>query len=171
MEVILGIEWLRKLGEVTVDWGKLTMMYQQGEKKVIVRGDPTLERRVVGPEALLKIKHAEAWMIVWELGSIEAQGNVTKYVGLTENQRGDMEKLLGQYEVVFKEPTSLPPIRDKQHKITLKEGNDPINVRPYRYPHVMKTEIEQQIAEMLRTGVVRPSHSPIVDRTRWRGEW
>ncbi|WVY89838.1 hypothetical protein V8G54_035352 [Vigna mungo] len=160
VEVILGIEWLRKLGKVMMDWGKLTMVYQQGEKKVIVRGDPRLERRVVGPEALLKIKHAEAWMIVWELGSIEAQDNAPTYMGLTRTQRGDMEKLLGQYEVVFKEPSQLPPVRDMQHRITLKEGSDPVSIRPYRYPHVMKTEIEQQIAEMLQTGVVRPSHSP-----------
>ncbi|XP_014521642.1 uncharacterized protein LOC106778213 [Vigna radiata var. radiata] len=27
VEVILGIEWLKKLGEVMVDWGKLTMVY------------------------------------------------------------------------------------------------------------------------------------------------
>ncbi|WVZ17654.1 hypothetical protein V8G54_010636 [Vigna mungo] len=154
VDVILGIEWLKKLGEVTVDWGKLTMVYRQGGKKITLRGDPTLEHKVVGPEAFLKINNVEAWMMVWELGSIEAQNSNQKYVGLTETQKDEMEKLLGYYDVVF----------GNAARITLQEGSDPINIRPYRYPHVMKAEIEQQIAEMLRTGVVRPSHNPYSSR-------
>ncbi|BAT81659.1 hypothetical protein VIGAN_03144100, partial [Vigna angularis var. angularis] len=71
-----------------------------------------------------------------------------------------MKLLLGQHDVVFSEPTGLPPSRGMVHHIPLKEGVHPINVRPYRYPHVMKGEIEQQVAEILRSGVIRPSHNP-----------
>ncbi|MCH87949.1 enzymatic polyprotein, partial [Trifolium medium] len=34
-----------------------------------------------------------------------------------------------------------------------------INVRPYRYPHHQKEEIERQVTELLKAGVIRPSMS------------
>lgn len=42
----------------------------------------------------------------------------------------------------------------------MKEGTDAINVRPYGYPAIQKTEIETLITEMLNSGVIRESKSP-----------
>lgn len=33
-------------------------------------------------------------------------------------------------------------------------------MRPYRYPHLLKTEIEKQVAEMLGSRITKPSNSP-----------
>ncbi|MCI62759.1 peptidase aspartic active site, partial [Trifolium medium] len=49
--------------------------------------------------------------------------------------------------------------RRKEHTIVLKEGAGAINVRPYRYPHHHKDEIEKQVKEMLAAGIIRPSTS------------
>ncbi|KAF5477262.1 hypothetical protein F2P56_003913 [Juglans regia] len=40
------------------------------------------------------------------------------------------------------------------------EGTSPISTRPYRYPYYQKTEIEKIVADLLKTGVIRPSSSP-----------
>jgi hypothetical protein len=45
----------------------------------------------------------------------------------------DIQQILKDYTNVFKEPTTLPPLRDIDHHINLKEGTKPINVRLYRY--------------------------------------
>jgi hypothetical protein len=61
---------------------------------------------------------------------------------------------------VLEEPTALPPARDFDHRMVLKEGAGPVNVRPYRYAHFQKNEIERQVSEMLKSGLIRPSNSP-----------
>ena len=61
---------------------------------------------------------------------------------------------------MFDWPETLPPKRAIEHHICLKEGTDPINVRPYRYGFHQKAEMEKLVEEMLTLGVIRPSKSP-----------
>ncbi|PKA62660.1 RNA-directed DNA polymerase like [Apostasia shenzhenica] len=42
----------------------------------------------------------------------------------------------------------------------LKSGTEPTNIRPYRYPHMQKTEIERLVLEMKNLGVIQDSFSP-----------
>lgn len=63
-----------------------------------------------------------------------------------------MNGLLQKYTEMFQIPTMLPPERDIEHHITLKEGLDHVNVCPYHYAHFQKEEIEKQVNEILQTG-------------------
>ena len=47
----------------------------------------------------------------------------------------DMQQILSEFEDVFQEPSKLPPLQEIDHYIPLKEGTQPINVRPYRYAY------------------------------------
>ena len=71
-----------------------------------------------------------------------------------------IEKLLIEFASVFDTPSGLPPCRDHEHQIVLKEGIVPICQRPYRHPHFQKTEIEKIITDLLEVGSIRPSQSP-----------
>ena len=51
-------------------------------------------------------------------------------------------------------------MQEIDHHITLKEGAEPINVRPYRYVYFQKTEIKKQVHEMLNSRLIQPSTSP-----------
>jgi hypothetical protein len=68
--------------------------------------------------------------------------------------------LLSEFSDIFAEPTGLPPQRSHDHRIPLLPGNAPTNVRPYRYPHFQKIEIERIVQEMRNAGIIRPSVSP-----------
>jgi hypothetical protein len=54
-----------------------------------------------------------------------------------------MKELLQAFLDIFTDPSSLPPTREVDHIITLKEGTKPVNVRPYKYAHYQKNEIEK----------------------------
>ncbi len=72
----------------------------------------------------------------------------------------DLQQLLEEFQGLFEEPHGLPPVRRHDHKIPLIQGSLPVNVRPYRYPHYQKNEIERIVVELLNTGVIRASTSP-----------
>ncbi|PON79578.1 hypothetical protein TorRG33x02_235330, partial [Trema orientale] len=54
----------------------------------------------------------------------------------------------------------LPSARTRDHRILLQPGAPPVNVCPYRYPHIQKAEIEKLVQEMLAAGIIQPSISP-----------
>jgi hypothetical protein len=66
----------------------------------------------------------------------------------------EIQSLIDQFGILFEEPQGLPPSRACDHAIPLIPGARPVNIRPYRYPPAMKTEIEKQITEMLAQGLI-----------------
>jgi hypothetical protein len=71
-----------------------------------------------------------------------------------------LQLLLSEFADVFAEPTGLPPPRPFDHRIHLLPSTPPVVVRPYRYPQLLKDEIEKQCDDMLRQGIIRPNTSP-----------
>ncbi|XP_035546606.1 uncharacterized protein LOC118348648 [Juglans regia] len=49
--------------------------------------------------------------------------------GSTEEIHPEVQEILQEFSELFQEPTSLPPARDIDHFITLKEGTEPINYK------------------------------------------
>jgi len=64
------------------------------------------------------------------------------------------------YKDVFTDPKLLPPQRTYDHAIPLTPDSIPINARPYHYSPAHRTEIEQQVKELLQAGLITHSHSP-----------
>lgn len=67
--------------------------------------------------------------------------------------------LLEEFQDLFVEPTGLPPKHHLDHHIHLLPDTAPVVVRPYRYPQLLKDELEKQCDEMLQQGIIRPSTS------------
>jgi hypothetical protein len=71
-----------------------------------------------------------------------------------------MTSLLQAYVHIFATPSGLPPQQKHDHRIHLMLGTTPVAVRPYRYPQLLKDEVERQCADMLAQGTIQPSSSP-----------
>uniref|UniRef100_A0A0A9BU64 Uncharacterized protein n=1 Tax=Arundo donax TaxID=35708 RepID=A0A0A9BU64_ARUDO len=72
----------------------------------------------------------------------------------------EIQQLIDDFADVFEPPTGLPPSRSCDHVIPLIEGARSVNIQPYMYPPAVKDEIERQIAEMLKSGVIQHSSNP-----------
>jgi hypothetical protein len=70
-----------------------------------------------------------------------------------------MSALLRDFEDVFTILVGLPSSRRLNHRIHLLPGMAPIVVHPYRYPQLVKDELERQCHDMLRQGIIRSSMS------------
>ena len=70
-------------------------------------------------------------------------------VNTLANPRDVLDSLLAQYADVFAMPRGLPPQHRHDHRVHLLPGTAPIAVRPYRYPQLLKDELERQCEDML----------------------
>ena len=154
-DMILGVQWLATLGSIIWDFEKLTMefvfkgrrQFLEGQKNEVVRWAAGAEQKLFSHAVQMFAIHID--LVPLETISLQSAG---------KEQR--LEQLLQEYAGIFEEPKTLLPHRSHDHRIILKEGTSPINVRPYRYPPLQKDIIEQTIKEMSETRVVKPSQSP-----------
>ncbi|GKB98805.1 reverse transcriptase [Tanacetum coccineum] len=86
--------------------------------------------------------------------------NEGRQVALRGTIKSPMQWFSGKFEDVFALPTILPPQRHHDHRIPLKEGATPVNIRPYKHPPSQKDAIESKVQELLDSKVIRPSNSP-----------
>lgn len=155
-DVILGVQWLETLGEVKVSWKLQQMRFKINDVTVTLQGDQKLTNSAVSLQTLWKAIRDDGEGVVVELGAMESINDQAEH-GLVATE---LEGLVQQFDYVFEEPTGLPPSRGKEHAIVLKSGTEPVSVRPFRYPHAQKEEIERQVAVMLGAGLIQPSWSP-----------
>lgn len=178
IDIVLGMAWLNAIGEMWIDWPHQIMRFQINNQWVELQGERAAGPQFFALQSLLsKPRHMVDGFFMHSVGQVE-KGGEQGHVGsamLTEAQEIEVQKLLEEFAVVFQEPRGLPPKRPHEHVIHLLAGQGPVNVRPYRYSHHHKNEIEKQVQEMLQMGIIRPSQSafssPVVLVKKKDGSW
>ncbi|GKB22208.1 putative mitochondrial protein [Tanacetum coccineum] len=153
-DMILGIKWLETLGDMSVNYKKLTMSYGEGTYRVMIQGDPSLCKTMVSFKSFIRSLRHEQDGVMIEVKRLE---NVPAPILITTIE---IQALIYGYEDVFCLPCGLPPRRDHEHAIVLQNGTTPISIRPYRYPYIQKNKIKKLVKEMLEAGVIQSSSSP-----------
>ena len=82
---------------------------------------------------------------------------------LNSDQRRDVLRILQKNKEVFSDRPGLCDPAIAKHVITvkMKEEDWPKQKKPYQVPPILRPEIERQIQELLRDGMIEPSVSPI----------
>ena len=152
IDVVLGMSWLSTLGEVVMDWKLLTMQFWVEGQMVKLQGQGVKQEQQSFLNTFLEDKQHRGGLDWW----CSQGGRAKKNKDVAQE---DLSSILEQFPEVFVDQIQLPPERRQVHQIKLFPGQGPINVRPYKYPHHQKEEIEKQVAELLAAGVIRPSMS------------
>lgn len=147
-DVILGMPWLKSIGEMMIDWRRQCMRFEYQGERVEIHGTRSSCPGGMSLQALIASEREEEEDLVATVEKLE------------HYQEEELQQLLREFEPIFQEPKGLPPKRTSEHRIDLLLGTGPINVRPYRYPHHLKDEIERQVKELLGQGVIRHSNNP-----------
>ncbi|GAU22407.1 hypothetical protein TSUD_122930 [Trifolium subterraneum] len=158
IDVVLGIDWLKTLGDTITNWKQQTMCFWWDKKWTTLKGQGGCRNAAVALQSILsKPKPKNTQELLWQASTVKTKGGGDS--NLDEQQQIELGKLLEKHEQVFQSPSGLPPKRINDHAINLVEGHKAVNVRPYRYPYHHKNEIEKQIKEMLAAGIIRHSTS------------
>ena len=91
-------------------------------------------KTLISLEPMLRtIKH-EGYEVYVELSQLQASTAERQPRRDFEGHPRELNKVLDRYSLLFQSLSELPPIRGHEHAIVLREGSEPVNVRPYRYP-------------------------------------
>jgi hypothetical protein len=157
-DVILGVNWFKTYNPVTFDFVARSLTIGINDSL------HTFHDHIIPKDHFL-ISSDQCSKLI-EQGSLGDM--LFPPVELEDNQQttdipplpNELANLLHQFQDIFQEPTGLPPHRDCDHHIPLKEGAKPPNIRPYHMSHSQKNLVELLIKEMLQKSEIRPSTSP-----------
>jgi len=150
-QTVLGVQWLKTLGSIETDYKQLSMSFCQVGKSHTIRG---LQRYEITPMIMKELLHHSGPKFFLHMMSTTAQLEPTTHIP------ADLQRLLKEFDHLFKEPFGLPPVRSHDHHISLLPNQPRVSTRPYRYPHYQKNKIEKLVSEFLESDIIRPSRSP-----------
>ncbi|GAU19157.1 hypothetical protein TSUD_79800 [Trifolium subterraneum] len=174
-DVILGASWLATLGPHVADYASLTLKFFLKDKFVTLIGDPIPRSSQAQVHHLRRMATTNAIAECFTVQCIKSTDGNDIFKDLPTNTDPEIAMLLYTYKSLFQSPTTLPPTRPHNHSIPLLEGSAPVKVKPYRYPHSQKEQIETMIQEMLQQGIIQnstsPFSSPIILVKKKDGTW
>jgi len=129
-----------------------------------------LKKYIERKEEKDEVVEAVAAVVFEESQDLEA-GEITEFVGkqkeyygsvninpeLSSEQRGEVEKVLAEFQDIF---TDVPKVTNLgEHSIEL-TSLEPIRSRAYPLPFAMREAVDQELESMLANGVIEPSTAP-----------
>ena len=176
--MVLGIEWLVTLGDITWNFDRLSMQFYVHGKKLVLRGATSEGLKIARKKQLQKTIASSVHLSMLHVGT---ETNTFLLQSLITHANcqvipNSIEKLLGQFEDIFQEPTTLSPkMQGHDHKIPLVAGANPINKWPYRYAKHQKDIIDKLVQDSLQSGIIQksciPFASPVVLVGKKDGTW
>lgn len=163
-DLIVGADWLESHSPMWVHWQRKWMRFTHEGRRITLKGiRPTLSKcKQVSVRKMRGLLRRGAIQQAVQIQPVHQEQDLLA-VHTTEQEDPippEVQSLLLEFEDRFRAPSSLPPHRPDDHTIPLIPGAQPVSARPYRYTPQQKDEIERQIKEMLRNGIIRPSSSP-----------
>lgn len=136
-DIILGCDWLLEHSPISLDFDEREMTINWKREKKITLQDNTFAKGIppITVDKLMSIqsKVTEGYLLF----------PLSKEASETPAVHPQVQEVLEEFQDVFQTPSGLPPMREFDHAIPLKQGVEPPGLRPYRVPHHQKEEMEK----------------------------
>ena len=160
-DLVLGVQWLSTLGIIKWDFKQLQMKFSYEGKVHFLKGIKGAKLQLMSHAGLPKTLQNAGHLFMLQHKSQEDKG-IQETISTTLPAVAEaMAALLEHYEDVFQDFRGLPPFRGHfDHRIPLKQGTSPINIRPYRYPLKQNDIIKKLVSKIYAKGIIQLSASP-----------
>jgi hypothetical protein len=153
---ILGMDWLDAHSPMNCQWKEKSISFDHNGQWITLQGLTAASIPAPTPMDLSLLQQMEAHNEIWAMAVLEQLPDGSSDTTVP----AEIRIILTEFSDVFAEPEGLPPRRQYDHAITLEADAKPPNSKPYRYSPMQKDEIERQVSDMLRSGVIAHSMSP-----------
>ncbi|XP_071901188.1 uncharacterized protein [Coffea arabica] len=153
-DIILGVNWMTHFSPIIFDFQQLRISQHSEGNKIHLHGqaeDYDMDL-IKGKDLRTFIEYKRQMCL-----ALNCKNEIEEETAAIPQE---VIKLLQDYDDVFQTPSSLPPNRSIDHEIHLKNEAQSFKLKPYRYVHCHKEEIEKQVEKMLQKGIVKYSNSP-----------
>ncbi|KAH9679851.1 hypothetical protein KPL71_026303 [Citrus sinensis] len=137
-KVVLGIQWLQRLGRVSTDYSEMTMEFFWEGKQVLLRGDPIQLPNLISFNRFQALLHSEEVDTLFELHSLSSN--------TSESHIPNSTSLTFEIDLPTSLSESIYLLLHKYKAIPLSSVSK-------------KNEMEKLVHEMLEQGIIKPSHS------------
>ncbi|XP_071937632.1 uncharacterized protein [Coffea arabica] len=153
-DIMLGMDWMTHFSPIMFEFHQLTIfLHNQGEMVQLRDQAENCDLDLIrGSDLRNFIEYKKQMCLAMRMGQETSSGGNAVPMKVQE--------LIEKFTDVFVTPTELPPAREVDHEIPLKPGSQAFKLKPYRYPHSQKNEMEKQVADMLQHGIIIHSNSP-----------
>lgn len=103
-DIILGVQWLEKLGAVTTNWKTQVMTFNVDNKLVTLKGDPSLARSRVSLKTIIRSITQERNVFLMQFNHVETLPN-----SIGPESPAFLQDIVRDYQRVFDWPGGLPP--------------------------------------------------------------
>jgi len=167
-DIIMGADWLEEHSPTWIHWKKKIMRFPHMGRRIQLLGlkEDNKPCTQIAPHKLKSLIKRNAIVHCLEVHAELQSPADSSLCSVTTDEctwpemPSPVHDVVQKFHHLFQEPTTLPPARDYDHHIPIIPGAQPVNIRPYRYSPQQKTEIENQVATMLKNGVIAHSTSP-----------
>lgn len=112
--IVLGVQWLKTLGDIVINHKKLTMAFNLGDTRVIWQGDESLGRTHLLEGSLKRLMGKGDVAFLCQL-----HGGKMTSPQVELRQWEQLEQVLQKYKSVGEEPSGLPLLQTTDHHILL----------------------------------------------------
>lgn len=136
---------MASLGPHVGDYAEAKLKFYLNGKFITLQGDIDNKPERAQLHHLRRMHHTGSVAQMFTLQQVDTVTTEDHWSDFPKNVDPEMATLLYTCREIFQVPQGLPPYRELYHEILLQPGSQPVKVKPYRYPHSQKEQIEKMV--------------------------